>query len=42
MLNAVRNNWEGYDEMRHDAVHCCGWGDGSEESCCGVTRKLII
>lgn len=32
MLNAVRNNWEGYDEMRHDAVHCCGWGDGSEES----------
>ena len=33
MLNAVRNNWNGYDEMRIDAIHCHGWGDGSEESC---------
>lgn len=33
LLNAVRNNWEGFEEMRNNAVHCHGWGDGSEESC---------
>ena len=38
MLNAVRNNWNGYDEMRLDAIHCCGWGDGSEESCALAKR----
>lgn len=38
MLNAVRNNWNGYDEMRIDAIHCHGWGDGSEESCALAKR----
>lgn len=33
LLEAVRNNWEGYDEMRYDAIHCSGWGDGEKESC---------
>ena len=33
LLNAVRNNWEGYEDMRIEAQHCPGWGDGSEESC---------
>ena len=33
VLNAVRDNWNGYDEMRFDAIHYCGWGDGSEQSC---------
>lgn len=37
-LNAVRNNWSGYDEMRLDAIKCCGWGDGSEESCALANR----
>ncbi|MBO5453937.1 MAG: hypothetical protein J6A69_08265 [Clostridia bacterium] len=32
MLNAVRNNWEGYEQIRTDAVKCHGWGDGSDES----------
>ena len=32
MLSAVRNNWLGYEEMRMDAIHCHGWGDGSKES----------
>lgn len=38
MLNAVRSNWDGYDEIRLDAIHCCGWGDGSEESCALAKR----
>ncbi len=33
MLDAVRANWEGYEEMRMEAIRCPGWGDGSEESC---------
>ena len=32
-LNAVRNNWVGYEDLRMEATHCHGWGDGSEESC---------
>ena len=32
-LAAVRSNWEGQEELRLAAVHCPGWGDGSEESC---------
>lgn len=32
-LNAVRSNWDGYENMRMEAIHCKGWGDGSEESC---------
>lgn len=37
-LNAVRNNWEGYEEMRMEAIRCHGWGDGSEESCSLANR----
>ena len=33
MLQAVRNNWEGYEDLRQQAIACPGWGDGSEESC---------
>lgn len=33
MLQAVRSNWEGYEELRQQAIACPGWGDGSEESC---------
>lgn len=33
LLEAVRNNWEGYEDMRTEALHCKGWGDGSHESC---------
>lgn len=32
VLGAVRNNWEGCEEMRLDATHCHGWGDGSKEA----------
>ena len=32
-LNAVRNNWQGYENMRIEAQNCNGWGDGSKESC---------
>lgn len=38
MLGAVRNNWNGHDEMRLDAINCCGWGDGSKESCALAKR----
>ena len=31
-LGAVRANWEGYEEMRQEAVLCHGWGDGNEDS----------
>ena len=24
--------------MRIDSIHCCGWGDGSEESCALAKR----
>lgn len=33
LLTAVRNNWEGFEEMRKRAIACHGWGDGSEASC---------
>lgn len=33
LLTAVRSNWEGFEEMRLEAIGCPGWGDGSEESC---------
>ncbi len=33
MLNAIRNNWNGYEDMRVEATKCKGWGDGSVESC---------
>ena len=31
-LGAIRKNWEGYEDMRLDAVACHGWGDGNEDS----------
>ena len=37
-LEAVRANWEGYEDMRQAAIRCCGWGDGSEESCSLANR----
>lgn len=37
-LTAVRGNWEGFEDMRLDAVRCPGWGDGSEESCALANR----
>lgn len=33
LLSAVRNNWEGEEDLRIQATRCRGWGDGSEESC---------
>lgn len=38
MLDAVRNNWQGYETMRAEAIRCSGWGDGSEESCALANR----
>ncbi len=32
-LTAVRANWQGYENVRIEAMRCHGWGDGSEESC---------
>lgn len=32
LLCAIRNNWEGYDDMRMDAIRCHGWGDGHADS----------
>ena len=32
-LNAVRLNWEGYEDMRLEATRCHGWGDGNQDSC---------
>ena len=33
VLTAVRAGWEGYEDMRNEALQCHGWGDGSDESC---------
>lgn len=33
MLTAVRQNWQGYEMLRADALKCPGWGDGQDESC---------
>ena len=33
LLSAVRNNWEGAEDMRLAATRCPCWGDESEESC---------
>lgn len=38
MLTAVRNNWEGAEDMRTLAVKCHGWGDGHEDSCALASR----
>ena len=37
-LDAVRANWEGFENMRQEALSCHGWGDGSEESCALASR----
>ena len=37
-LHAVRSNWEGYEEMRLEALHCHGWGDGNDDSCALANR----
>jgi formate C-acetyltransferase len=39
ILTAERCNWEGYEEMRMEAIACPGWGDGSEESC-GLANRF--
>ncbi len=38
MLTAVRNNWEGCEEMRLKATRCHGWGDGNADSCALASR----
>ena len=38
MLNAIRNNWNGFEDMRIEATKCHGWGDGSDESCSLANR----
>lgn len=37
-LEAVRANWDGYEDMRLEAVRCHGWGDGHEDSCALASR----
>lgn len=32
MLTAVRANWEGFEDMRLEAIACHGWGDGNADS----------
>lgn len=32
------DNWQGYEQIRLDALGCHGWGDGSEESCALAKR----
>lgn len=32
ILEAVRSNWIGYEDMRAEALRCSGWGDGGEDS----------
>lgn len=38
LLHAVRSNWEGFEDMRMDAIRCPGWGDGSQASCILANR----
>ena len=37
-LKAVRANWQGFEEMRSEAIQCHGWGDGCEDSCALANR----
>ena len=37
-LEAVRSNWEGYEDMRLEAIRCHGWGDGQKDSCAMASR----
>lgn len=38
LLEAIRANWVGYENMRAEAIRCHGWGDGSDESCSLASR----
>jgi formate C-acetyltransferase len=33
LFTAVRNNWEGYEDIQKDCIRCHGWGDGNQDSC---------
>ena len=33
ILKAVRCNWDEFEDIRVEAMHCSGWGDGDRESC---------
>ncbi len=37
-LDAVRNNWEGREDLRLRATRCCGFGDGSAEAAALAAR----
>lgn len=38
LLAAVRENWQGYEELRMAAIRAPGWGDGSKESAALAAR----
>lgn len=38
LLTAVRNNWDGYEDMRIEAQNCPGWGNDDEETCLLASR----
>ena len=38
LLTAVRNNWQGYEDLRMAALRAPGWGDGSIESISVASR----
>lgn len=38
IIKAVRSDWNGYENMRLEAMHKHGWGDGSEEACSLASR----
>ena len=38
LLEAVRTNWDGREELRRDCLRCRCWGDESEESCALAKR----
>jgi formate C-acetyltransferase len=38
LLNAVRHNWEGFEELRTQALKCHFWGDESKEACSLMAR----
>ena len=37
-LEAIRANWEGFEDMRLEATRCHGWGDGNVDSCTLANR----
>lgn len=38
MLEAIGHNWQGFEQLRADAIACPGWGDGSEEAAALAAR----